>query len=193
MKKIFQIIIIMLSLTVASVSRAEDGYVVNSKASNIVCMVKYTLIGKYTPSFEDFSGLIYFDPKDITKSSVYLRIQTDSIESKYATLDRLAKSTRLLDSRKYPDVIFQSKKIEKRADGYYVTGLLTLHGVTKNFTFPFKMEGPVVQGKKSYIVAHGKWLIDRKKFNVFWDKHLDRGGIVVGDQITVDWKIKAEK
>jgi polyisoprenoid-binding protein YceI len=193
MKKIFITLLMLIGLMTPVISRAEDGYVINSKASKITCMVKYTLIGKYAPSFEDFSGLIYFDPKDISKSSVYLRITTDSIQSKYATLDRLAKSTRLLDSRKYPDVIFQSKKIEKRTDGYYVSGLLTLHGVTKNFTFPFKMEGPVVQGKKSFIIAQGKWLIDRKKFNVFWDKHLDHGGIIVGDQITVDWKIKAEK
>lgn len=191
---IFQILILIgILFSAASLASAEEGYVINLKESSITCLVKYTLIGKYSPEFKDFSGLIYFDPKDLTKSSVYLKIKVESVNSKYATLDRLARSKRLLDAKTYPDVVFQSKRVEKRSDGYYVTGLLSLHGVTRNFTFPFKLEGPVVQGKQSFLLAQGKWLIDRKKFNVVWDKNLDKGGIVVGDQITVDWKIKAYK
>ncbi len=186
-------IFLIFSFLVSVPAKAEDGYVITYDESSIVCLVKYSLVGKYTPEFKNFNGLIYFDPRNLAKSSVLIRIKTDSIKSKYPTLDRLARSKRLLDAKSFPDVVFQSKKIEKRTDGYYVTGELSLHGVTKNFTFPFKLEGPVIEGKKSYIVAHGKWQIERKKFNVIWDKHLDQGGIVVGDQITVDWKVKAYK
>ncbi len=183
----------LFSLGISSTIKAEDGYVITYKDSSIVCLVKYSLVGKYTPEFKDFNGVIYFDPKNLSKSSVLIRIKSDSIKSKYPTLDRLARSKRLLDAKSFPDVVFQSKKIEQRADGYYVTGELSLHGVKRTFTFPFKLEGPVLEGKQSYITAQGKWLIERKKFNVIWDKNLDKGGIIVGDQITVDWKIKAIK
>lgn len=186
-------IFLVLTLLVSIPTKAEDGYVITYDESSIICLVKYSLVGKYTPGFKNFSGLIYFDPQNLAKSSVLIRIKTDSIKSKYPTLDRIARSKRLLDAKSFPDVVFQSRKIEKRSDGYYVTGELSLHGVTKNFTFPFKLEGPVKEGNKSYIVAHGKWQIERKKFNVVWDKHLDQGGIVVGDQITVDWKVRAYK
>lgn len=183
----------IFSFLISVETNAEDGYVVTYNESSILCLVKYSLIGKYTPEFKDFNGLIYFDSKDLSKSSVLLRIKMDSIKSTYPTLDRIARSKRLLDAKSFPDVVFKSKKIEKRTDGYYVTGELSLHGVTRNFTFPFKLEGPMIEGNKSYIIAHGKWQIERKKFNVIWDKYLDQGGIIVGDQITVDWKIRAYK
>ena len=130
------LIVLFLCIWFTVPCKAADGYVVHLQESSITCFVKYSLVGKYSPEFKDFNGLIYFDPKDLSKSSVYLKIKTDSLKSKYSTLDRMARSKRLLNAKRYPDVVFQSKKIEKRTDGYYVTGELILHGVTRNFTFP---------------------------------------------------------
>ena len=183
-------VVLILSQTVLS---AEDGYIVSSQNSAIVCSVKYSLIGKYTARFKDFSGLVYFDPKNLSKSSVYLKIKVVSLESKYATLDRMAKSKRLWDASIYPEAIFQSQRIELKDDKYYVTGILKLHGVERQITFPFTLDGPRVEGKKKYVTARGIWLIDRKKFNILWHKYLDKGGVVVGNQITLNWKIKAFK
>jgi polyisoprenoid-binding protein YceI len=186
------ILVIIAALNFSAfLSYADNGYIIDAKESSIICSVKYSLVGTYQAHFQNASGIIYFDPKNLAKSSVMLKIETASLKSRYGTLDRLARSKRLLNAAKYPDVLFKSQQIQRKGNQYYVTGRLSLHGISRTISFPFVLTGPVRDGKKIYLVAKGKWLIDRKKFNVIWDKHLDKGGIVVGDQITVGWSIKA--
>jgi len=46
-------------------------------------------------------------------------------------------------------------------------------------------------GRQKYILTSGQWLINRKDFGITWNKLLDKGGIIVGNIITIDWKIVA--
>ena len=57
--------------------------------------------------------------------------------------------------------------------------------------FPFKVIIIIDQRtKRKLLDLKGTWIINRKDFNIIWNKYLDQGGIVVGDILTVDWGIK---
>ena len=59
-------------------------------------------------------------------------------------------------------------------------------------TFSFKVEMYIDHKTKQKILdLNGSWTINRKDFNIIWNKLLDHGGIIVGDHFTVDWGIKA--
>lgn len=174
---------------------AGDQYKVDPRKSSIQTSIKYAVLGRYQANVKDFSGTIQFDSQSVEKSSVYFQILTKSLESNHASLDRVACSSRLLDVARYPKATFKSKTIKKSSNPnvLFITGDLTLHGVTQRISFPFSFEGPYNQGQKSILKAHGLWEIDRKEFNIVWHETWDKGGIVVGDQIMLEWEVEAVK
>jgi len=169
-------------------AQGQQKYQIDSKDSFIECSIRYTLIGKYEAAFDYFLGTLLFDANDITKSAVRMEVNTASIHSKHPRLDRIVRSPRLLDVQKYPAMIFKSQTIQRYKKGYWVTGLLTVHGVTQTVTFPFTLSQ-----KGDVLEAQGEWVIQRKDFNVIWHKYLDQGGIIVGNYVKIGWKIRARK
>ena len=162
--------------------------------SQIHGSIKYTVIGRYVAEFRDFTGMVDYDPKLREVKSVNLTIKTMSLKSKHPTLDKIVLSKRLLNVKKYPEISFQSKRIKKNKDGYYVRGDVNLHGVSEAIGFPFTVEGPLPsKNHKKVLRAHGRWILNRKDFKVIWNILLDQGGVIVGDHIMVDWQIVAVK
>lgn len=185
---------IFIALSLASHAQAEqEAYVVMKEKSSIKCSVKYTLIGKYVATFREYEGKILFDKNRIEDSQISLRLKTDSVSSKYPKLDRIVRSSRLLDAQQFPYMSFQSTKIEKKEGKFYITGQFDMHGVKKELTLPFKFSGPLPDGKKPYVIGEGIWKLNRKEFGVIWDKHLDKGGIVVADHVVINFRVVAEK
>jgi polyisoprenoid-binding protein YceI len=180
-----------LLLLVALLSPADAAlrsYSFDHNHSVIRGWVKYTVLGRYWCAFRRFNGSIRFDPARLSASTVDLAIDVDSVSSTSPQLDELVRSPRLLDAAKFPQIIFKSLEIRRgRGDEYRVKGTLTMHGVTNVIEFPFywKEEG----GK---ISAGGQWVINRKAFGVVWHHILDRAGLIVGNHLTVDWRIKAD-
>ena len=124
--------------------------------------------------------------------SVNLEIEAGSLKSNHPWLDRLARSRKLLNAARYPKIIFKSEKIIHDAKGYQVKGVLEMHGIKRRLAFPFKAVFITDQNTRREVLdLKGAWSINRKDFDIIWNKYLDRGGIVVGDFLTVDWGIRA--
>jgi len=157
--------------------------------SAITGHVRYTVVGKYSARFERFSGTITLDEKTKAIQAVTLKIDATSVRSKFAKLDRIVRSPTLLDTKKFPTILFKSTSIKRTDAGYRVKGKLSMHGVTREVEFPFKAD---VDGTKHRIRANGEWPIVRKDFGVTWNAYLDHGGVVVGNTIVVDWNVIAE-
>lgn len=97
---------------------------------------------KTSGTFSDISGKILIDMKDLTKSSVEAKINMLSVNSSHAKRDEHIKKPEYLDVEKFAQMTFISKKIEaKSATEGVMTGILTMHGVAKEMTFPFKVLG----------------------------------------------------
>ncbi|MBU4334510.1 MAG: YceI family protein, partial [Candidatus Omnitrophica bacterium] len=188
------ILILVFSVGIFSTEDVFSGdYILDKDNSEIKCNINYSLIGKYRPVFEEFEANIFFNKDDLDSSFVEIVINIDSIKSKYPTLDRLARSSRLMDSAKYNTAIFKGEKIKKaEAPGeYYVDGSFDFHGVKRDLSFNFylrqiDMKGPYHKGKE-FLEINGSWKINRKEFDIIWHDVLDKGGIIVSDQVLIDW------
>jgi polyisoprenoid-binding protein YceI len=148
--------------------------------------IKYSVIGKYRAEFDQYSGDIQVDDKTNEIQSVILNIESASIKSNCSWCDKIVQSKQLLSVEEFPEIIFRSDEIIKEGDRYWVKGTLSLHGETNDLNFPFKAEH--VKGA-DLINIEGQWIIKRKEFNIVWNKLLDKGGILVGNNIIVDWEI----
>jgi len=73
-------------------------------------------------------------------------------------------------------------------------GTFTMHGVSKHIMLPFTLVGPVkgMQGEMRLAVEVGTKL-NRQDYGVSWSKVLDAGGLVVGNEITVEIQVEAVK
>jgi len=175
---------ILLSYTPSLI--AAEQYMIDIDRSSIRCSVGYLIAGKIECQFEEFMGTIDFDSKNITKSSVFMEIKTESVRTGNSTWDNFIRSKRILNADQYPVMTFKSKRIEQYEGQYTVSGTLNLHGVIQEISFPFTIEE-----KKDVVEAKGTWLINRKDFNVIWHALLDKGGVIVGNHIKVEWRIVA--
>ncbi len=67
-----------------------------------------------------------------------------------------------------------------------------MHGIKRRMIFPFKVKMMVDRDTHWKLFdLQGRWNINRKDFNIIWNKYLDRGGVLVSDIFTVNWGIRA--
>ena len=97
---------------------------------------------KTSGTFSDITGKIMIDADNLANSSVEAKINMLSINSSHAKRDKHIKEADYLDTEKFAEATFVSKKIEATSNTEGVmTGVLTMHGVAKEMTFPFKVLG----------------------------------------------------
>ncbi|CAN5344908.1 hypothetical protein BH10ACI3_BH10ACI3_13540 [soil metagenome] len=94
-----------------------------------------------TGKFGQFSVNLNYDETDITRSTVEATIKADSISTGIAARDNHLKTPDFFDAAKFPDITFKSKKIEKKGKSLVLTGDFSMHGVTKEISFPFVVVG----------------------------------------------------
>lgn len=100
------------------------------------------VVSKTSGTFTDIKGKIVIDRADLSKSSVDAKINVLSVSSNHAKRDDHIKKDEYLDAGKFSEMRFVSSKVEAKGQNEGVlTGEFTLHGVTKQISFPFKVLG----------------------------------------------------
>ncbi|MSP86457.1 MAG: polyisoprenoid-binding protein [Methylotenera sp.] len=101
------------------------------------------VVSKTTGTFSDIKGKILIDRSDLSKSSVEAKINMMSVNTNHAKRDtHIRDKAEYLDVGKYTWMDFVSSKVLAMSnDEGIVTGNLTLHGVTREISFPFKVLG----------------------------------------------------
>jgi polyisoprenoid-binding protein YceI len=136
------------------------------------------------------------DDKDISNLNVELTIDAASVNTGHAKRDEHLRAADFFDVAKYPTITFVSKKVMKDGpDRLKVTGDLTMHGVTREVTV--NVEGPTQEVKDPWgnfrRGATGTSKINRKDFGLTWNKSLETGGVVVGEDVDIFVEIELIK
>ena len=129
-------------LLASSLATAEpDAYRIDDSHSFANWTIRH-VASKTSGTFSDIKGKILIDANDLTKSSVEAKINMLSVNSSHVKRDEHIKKPEYLDVEKFTEMTFVSKKIEAKSKTEGVmTGVLTMHGVSKEMTFPFKVLG----------------------------------------------------
>lgn len=190
MRYIKSSIILVLSL-LASFALASDKYMLDKAHTKIGFTVRHMMLSNVDGEFTDYDGEILFDEADPTKSKVNVTINVASINTGNEKRDKHLKSPDFFNAKEFPTITFKSKEVKKTADGFVAIGDLTIHGVTKEVSFPFTLAGPLnVMGHKRFG-ASAELTINRQDFGVKWNKNLDNGGLVVSDDVKIRLEVEA--
>jgi polyisoprenoid-binding protein YceI len=153
--------------------------------------VRHLMISNVRGEFTKVSGNAVLDPTDPSKSTIEVIIDATSIDTREPQRDEHLRSADFLDVANHPTITFRSKKITPAGtDHYKVTGDLTIRGVTREVTFD--VEGPASPVKDPYgnirtgVSAAAK--INRKDFGLVWNALTEAGGVMVGDEVSLNFE-----
>ena len=154
--------------------------------------VRHLGISNVTGNFTKVTGTIVLNDKDITQSQVSASIDVNSVDTRVEMRDKDLKSPNFFEVEKYPAIEFKSKRIVSSGGKLQVIGDLTIHGATREVTLD--VDGPTSEvtdpwGNSRRGIS-ATTAINRKDFNLVYNKVLNTGEAFVGD--TVKIQIDAE-
>lgn len=165
---------------------------IDSQQSKATFSVKHMMISTVKGSFSKLEGTVDYDGKNLKEAKVQASIDVDSIDTNSKQRDDHLRSKDFFNSKKYPKIKFTSKKITEREQGFDIEGDLTIHGVTKPVTL--NAGKLVTLGNDSQtpnkIAATATSQINRKDFGMTFNKQLDNGGAMVGDEVAIVLEIE---
>lgn len=119
-------------------------YVIDSKDAHASINFKIKHLGYswLTGRFDKFGGKFSYDPANVSASKIEVNIDTSSVNSNHAERDKHLKTDDFLDVSAFSNAKFVSESVTKKSDGQLaVTGMLTLHGVSKTITIDAQAVG----------------------------------------------------
>lgn len=121
-------------------------------------------------------------------------IDANSINTDNEERDKHLRSADFFDALKFPKLTFKATKISKAGKGYKLKGELTIRGVTKDLTLDASVSEPIQNPWDKQVRAvrvQGK--LKRENFGLTWNKTLDKGGVILGSEVTIDIKLELNK
>jgi polyisoprenoid-binding protein YceI len=191
MFKIFLTVALAISVVAALPNTATNinavQYVVDKNHSTVGFKVPIlgglsTVSGKFT----DFDAQLNYDEADITKSSVTANIKATSVDTGIENRDKHLRTADFFDVEKYPEITFQSKRIEKRGNKLTAFGTFTMHGVSREVALPFTITGKYKDPKDGAINVGfaSRLTINRQDYGIVW-RNKDRPTFI-GDEVEIE-------
>jgi polyisoprenoid-binding protein YceI len=151
--------------------------------------------------FKNVHGTLEFDPDNPRNSSIDVRIDARGIWTGVQERDDHLRSADFLDVENHPAITFRGDQVEIVGEhDYAVTGDLMIRGVTRKATLNVRYLGQwetpwwedgVNKGPKTRAGFLATTKINRRDFGVSWQDTMDRGGIVVGDEVDITIDVEA--
>jgi len=142
MKKISLLAAVGIALAAATVFAAPTTYKIDANVSNVGFVVPILGgLSKVRGKFTDFTVEIVHDAADMSKSSVKAVIKAASIDTGIEGRYKHLRNPDFFEVEKFPEITFESKRVEKKGSGFVAHGTFTMHGVSKEIELPFTLNG----------------------------------------------------
>jgi polyisoprenoid-binding protein YceI len=175
-------------VALAALSAQASSWNLDPAHSTAGFQVKHMMVSNVHGSFEKVSGTVQLDEKNPAKNSVKAQIDASSITTGVDQRDSHLKSPDFFDVQKYPTIDFQSTSVKANGKNHLaVAGNLTMHGVTKPVTLDVELDPEVVKDGQGNLHrgASATTKVKRSEFGLKWNKALEAGGVMVGDEVKI--------
>ena len=186
--------VLAASLALAAPVQAAETYQFDKAHTTVGFQVRH-IYTNVSGKFTDFTGTIQVDRAKPESSTVDFTIQATSIDTSEPRRDQHLRSADFFDVANNPTITFKSTSIKANGkDSWLVTGDFTMHGVTKSVVLPVTLlgEGKDPMGNEKMGLETGL-TINRKDYGLTWNKALETGGVLVGEEVKIQVAIEANK
>ncbi len=184
-KTTFALIITMLSLPVA----AADSYTIDPRHTFPSFEINHLGFSIQRGRFNRTSGKVMLAPESAS-GSIQITIDTVSIDTGLADLEKHLRSEEFLDAERYPLITFTSNKLSFNKDQLVaVDGKLSLHGITKpvHLVVDHFYCGMNMIAMKNVCGANATTTIKRSDFGV------DKYAPALADEVKIVLQVEATK
>jgi len=156
--------------------------------------VAHMVVSKTSGRFTDYKGFVEMDADAKTIKTIEATINAVSVDTNHDKRDAHLRNPDFLDAAQYPTMTYRMKSAKIQGDRYTLVGEFTLRGVTKDVTLVSTFNGVAKDpwgNTRAGFSAEGK--LNRKDFGMVWNKTLDNGGLVVGEEVQIRLDIECIK
>ena len=191
MKSLLALIALVGVLAVPAASQAGT-WNIDASHSNVDFKIRH-FFSKVGGSFNEFAGVVHFDPADVAATSAEVTIQAASIDTANEKRDGHLQSEDFFFVEQHPTITFKSTGVTTGDDDnhFQLQGLLTMRGVEKPVTLDveFLGAGPDAWGNtRAGFTA--TTTLNRKDWNIEWNKTLDTGSVMLGDDVEITLELE---
>jgi polyisoprenoid-binding protein YceI len=162
--------------------------------STIEFRVTHMVVSKTTGRFTDYAGFVDMDAEAGTVTAIEATIKAGSVNTSHEKRDAHLRNVDFLDVEHFPTMTYKLKNYKKTAESFTAIGDFMLRGVTKEVSLVGRYNGATKDpwgNTRAGFSAEGK--LNRKDFGLVWNKTLDNGGLVVGDEVQIRLEIECIK
>ncbi len=157
--------------------------------------VRHMMVTYVRGSFKNVHGSLEFDPKTPERATMKAVIDAEALWTGDPQRDAHLKSADFLDVEHHPKITFESERVELVGpNNANVHGQITIRGVTRPLALRVHFLGTWLtpwwedgsdKGPKTRAGFTATGVLNRLDFGVSWNAILDRGGVVVGNDVLI--------
>ncbi len=182
--------ITVLGVLAAAATAGAEVWTIDPAHSTAAFSVRHMMVSNVRGHFADLEGTVEIEGDDPASAKVAVSIDPASIQTGEPKRDEHLRSADFFDVAAHPSMSFVSRRVEKAGDGYRLVGDLTMHGVTREVVLDILELTPAIRDQRGMLRrgASAAGTLDRKDFGLTWNRLLETGGVVVGDEVrlTID-------
>jgi polyisoprenoid-binding protein YceI len=156
--------------------------------SRVGFSARHAMVTKVRGSFNDYTGAAVVADG---VASINIEINVASVDTRSADRDGHLQSADFFDVANFPKITFASTSVKDAgSDKLSVEGNLTIKDVTKPITIEFEYSGTATDPfGNARFGFEGAAEINRKDFGLTWNAALETGGILVSENIKLEFEI----
>ena len=158
--------------------------------SRIGFSARHAMVTKVRGAFNEYTG-----SANVSNGAASLKVDISaaSIDTRSADRDGHLKSADFFDVEKFPKITFESTSVKDSGSGNIVVdGNLTIKDVTKPISITFEYTGTAKDPfGNDRFGFEGAAEINRKDYGLTWNAALETGGILVSENIKLEFEISA--
>src|SRR4051812_9472282 len=170
-------------------------YDIDATHSRLGFAAKHAMVATVRGGFKVYSGEVFLDEQNPENSWAKVEIDVDSVDTGNADRDAHLKTPDFFDIANHPKITFVSTKVEKVEDDLYtLIGDLTINGKTNPVSVDWELNGTSVDPWGGFRVGfEGKTTVNRRDWGLAFQVALDKGGVLVGEKVKLEFDIAAVK
>ncbi len=157
--------------------------------------VTHMMISKVRGRFNNFSGLVDFNESQPEKTSVAVEIEVESIDTRQQQRDDHLRSADFFNVADFPKMKFVGTNVHVIDKKHAIlNGNLTIKDITKPVSLNVEYNGISKSPWGSTSAGFSATAkINRKDWELTWNQTLETGGVLVGDEISVNIELELIK
>jgi polyisoprenoid-binding protein YceI len=188
--------LVLSLLSLASGSAQAAVYKLDGSHTDVAFKVKHLMLTNVKGRFNKSEGGFEYDEKTKTVSKVAIKIDASSVDTNDKKRDEHLQSPDFFDTKKFATIEFTADKVTGVESGkaFKIPGKLKIHGVEKAVTLDAEFRGTTTDpwGNEKIVFA-ATTKVNRSNYGLNWNKTLDKGGVVVGEEVTIEVEAEANK